>query len=271
VEGDQNLLKLATDYYNDLFGPALDHDIPIDPSLWNQEEKVTERDNEWSGRPFIEEEVKYALFQMERNKAAGPDKIPVNFFQICWEIIKKDIMEIFKELYENKLDVSRLNYGVITLLPKMAEANKSQQFRPICLLNCLYKWITKVLTIRLVPVAAKLIGAEQTTFIKGRNIMTGVMAVHEILHETKRRKEIGAILKLDFEKAYDKVSWRFLMECLKLRGFSEKWCSWIHQILVGGSVCVKVNDQLGQYFVGHKGVRQGDPLSPLLLKSILAP
>jgi hypothetical protein len=59
------------------------------------------------------------------------------------------------------------------------------------------------------------------------------------------------------------------MECLKLRGFSEKWCSWIHQILAGGTVCVKVNDQLGQYFVGHKGVRQRDPLSPLLFNFVV--
>jgi hypothetical protein len=61
---------------------------------------------------------------MERNKAAGPDKIPVDFFQSYWDIIKKDIMEIFKDLYDNKLHGSRLNYGVITLLPKIVDANK---------------------------------------------------------------------------------------------------------------------------------------------------
>jgi hypothetical protein len=209
----------------------------MDPSLWNQEEKVAEEDNEWLSRPFTEVEIKHALFQMERNKAAGPDKIPVDFFQSCWDIIKKDIMEIFKDLYNNKLDVSRLDYGVITLLPKTADANKIQQFRTICLLNCLYKWITKVLTIRLILVAAKIICAEQTAFIKGRNIMTGVLSLHEVLHETKKQKEVGVILKLDFEKAYDKVSWRFLMECLKLRRFSEKWCNWVHQILGYLTIC----------------------------------
>jgi mannosylglycoprotein endo-beta-mannosidase len=79
----------------------------------------------------------------------------------------------------------------------------------------------------------------------------------------KKRKEVGVVLKLDFEKAYDKVSWRFLMECLSMRGFHGKSRSWIHQILAGGTLYVKVNDQLGPYFVSHKGVRQGDPLSPL--------
>ena len=64
--------------------------------------------------------------------------------------------------------------------------------------------------------------------------MNGVMALHEILHETKHRKEVGVVLKLDFEKAYDKVNWGFMIDCLKLRGFSERWCSWIHQVVTGG-------------------------------------
>lgn len=66
--------------------------------------------------------------------------------------------------------------------------------------------MTKTLTIRLEAVANKLIHNTQTAFMKGRNIMSGIMCLHEILHETKRRKEVGVILKLDFEKAYDKVN-----------------------------------------------------------------
>jgi hypothetical protein len=83
--------------------------------------------------------------------------------------------------------VSRLNYGIITLLPEVGEASRIQQYRPICLLNCIYKWITKTLTIRISPYAEKLISKEQTAFMKGRDIMSGVMA----LHETKRKKMWG--------------------------------------------------------------------------------
>lgn len=54
-------------------------------------------------------------------------------------------MDIFDELHQGGLNVSRLNYGIITLLPKVQEAEKIQQYRPICLLNCIYKLITKVL------------------------------------------------------------------------------------------------------------------------------
>jgi hypothetical protein len=81
---------------------------------------------------------------MEHNKAVGPDSIPIEFFPKGLGIIKADIIEMLNDFYQGKLDVSRVNYGIITLLPKVLDAEKIQQYRPICLLNCLYKWITKV-------------------------------------------------------------------------------------------------------------------------------
>jgi hypothetical protein len=191
VEGDENLVSLETKYYKELFGPSTCFNIPLNRDLWGEEEKVSVNENDSLCKPFSEIEVKYALSQMEHNKVVGPDKIHVEFYQACWDIIKSDIMEFFNDLYKGKLDVSKINYGVITLLPKVVDADKIHQFRPICLLNFLYKWITKVLTIRLTPIAGRLICAERSAFIKGRNIMNGVMVLHEVMHETKRRKETG--------------------------------------------------------------------------------
>jgi hypothetical protein len=73
----------------------------------------------------------------------------------------------------------------------------------------------------------------------------------------------GVILKLDFEKVYDKVNLEFLQQTLRIKGFSEKWCHWISQIISKGSVGVKVNDNIGRYFQTKKGLIQGDRLSPL--------
>ena len=98
--------------------------------------------------------------------------------------------------------------------------------------------------------------------------MTGIMCLHEILHETKRREETGIVLKLDFEKAY-KVNWKLLFECTEKRGFHSKWCFWIKQVVSGGTVSVKVNNKIGTYIKNYRGVRQGDPLSPTF--SILWP
>jgi hypothetical protein len=86
--------------------------------------------------------------------------------------------------------------------------------------------------------------------------MINVLALHEILHETRRRGEVGVVVKLDFEKAFDMVNWPFLLRCLQVRGFSRTWCEWISKVLKDGTVAVRLNNKLGPYFQSCKGVRQ---------------
>jgi hypothetical protein len=126
IEGTKNLLQHATDYYKNLFGPAPGNLFPISPNLWSAAETLTVDDNIDLTRPFSMEEVKNALFEMDVNRAPGPDEIPSEFYQHCWDIVKGDIMRLFEHFYEGTLDVQRLNYGIITLLPKVSEANKIQ-------------------------------------------------------------------------------------------------------------------------------------------------
>jgi mannosylglycoprotein endo-beta-mannosidase len=149
---------------------------------------------------------------------------------------------------------------MIVLLQKTADADVIQKYRPICLLQVLYKLLTKVATLRVEPVMWKLISSCQTAFIKGRNIMDGVIS----LHEAKRKKQQGVVLKLDFEKAYYKVDWDYLMKCISQKGFCEEWCNKINSILRNGTLCVKINNTRGKDFGSHRGVRQVDPFSPFL-------
>ena len=122
---------------------------------------------------------------------------------------------------------------------------------------------------RLIKLSERLISPNQTVFIKGRYILESVVAAHEIIHEVAIRKETGIFLKLDYEKAYDRVNWSFLEEVLRSRGFNHKWISWILKLVRGGSVCVRLNDENSSYFSPGKGLRQGDPLSPLLFNLVI--
>lgn len=92
IEGDDNLLKHATEYYATLFGPEDDYNIHIDPNLWGELTQVLDGDNDELCKPFSESKIKDALFQMETNKAAGPDKMPIDFYQACWTVLKNDII-----------------------------------------------------------------------------------------------------------------------------------------------------------------------------------
>ena len=75
-------------------------------------------------------------------------------------------------------------------------------------------------------------------------------------------------MKIDFEKAYDKVKWSFLQQTLRMKGFSSKWCRWVEGMIFGGSVGIKVNDEIGPYFQTKRGFRQGDPMSPILFNIV---
>jgi hypothetical protein len=95
------------------------------------------------------------------------------------------------------------------------------------LLNVSFKIFTKVAANRLVGIVGRLISPTQTVFISGRNILEGVVVLHETIHELHRKRMSGVVLKLDFEKAYNKVNWDFIFQTLRMKGFSMKWCHWI--------------------------------------------
>jgi hypothetical protein len=182
---------------------------------------------------------------MKHNKAPGPYGFPAKFYQVFWDIIKKDLLDLFTGFFEGRLPLYSLNFGVITLLPKIKEATKIQQYRPVCLLNLSFKTFTKVAINRLMRVANKVVQPSQTASMPARNIMEGVLISHETRHELHTKKRNGVVLKIDFEKAYDKVIWSFFQQTLRMKGFSQQWCAWVESFVSGGSVGIKINDDIG--------------------------
>jgi hypothetical protein len=120
------MLEHATKYYKTLFGPSEKPLFDLDPDCWKHEEKVIEEENEALTKPFSLEELRVAISTMEINTAPGPDHIHVEFYQKSWDSIKLDLFDMLTEFWGHKLDPGRLNYGIITLIPKTKEANKIQ-------------------------------------------------------------------------------------------------------------------------------------------------
>jgi hypothetical protein len=129
-----------------------------------------------------------AIFQMKHNKAPGPDGFPTEFYQIFWKTIKGDLMVLFKDFHENKLPLYSLNFGIITLLPKLKEATHIKYFCFICLLNVSFKIFTKVVVNRITGIAEKMVSQSQTAFIPDRNIMERVIMLHETIHKIQRKR-----------------------------------------------------------------------------------
>lgn len=85
----------------------------------------------------------------------------------------------------------------------------------------------------------------QTAFLKGRRIHDAILAFHEIVHEVASRGHKGVSLKLDFQKAYDRLDWSFLRLVLPRRSFDERWCSWIMQIVQYENTAININGEVG--------------------------
>jgi hypothetical protein len=100
--------------------------------------------------------------------------------------------------------------------------------------------------------------------MKGRCLHEGVLALHEIVHELRIKKLKGVLLKLDFEKAYDRVNWEFLREVLLRKGFLAGVVRLLMQLVAWGQMAINVNGEIGPYFRNAREVRQGDPLFPVL-------
>jgi hypothetical protein len=101
--------------------------------------------------------------------------------------------------------------------------------------------------------------------MEGRQIMDNIIQAHEIIHTLKLHKRGGMLIQLDLEKAYDKISWHYMIKTLEAFGFTQHWISWIVSLVTTTSYSLLINGALAKPFWPMTGIRQGDLLSPFLL------
>ncbi|KAB1205912.1 hypothetical protein CJ030_MR7G027903 [Morella rubra] len=176
-----------------------------------------------------------------------PDKAP-----------RPDVQDFFL----NGVMLPELNSTHLTLIPKIDNPSKVSKFRPISLCNVIYKLISKILAERLKLVLPKLISPYQLAFVPRKAIQDNYIVAAEIFHSMNDKQGRGGwiAIKVDMEKAYDRVEWSFVLKVLEMFGFNGKWIQWIVQCISTPSFAILINGSPFGNFCSSRGLRQGDPL-----------
>ena len=212
----------------------------------------------------LEEATKY-MKSCRSDASPGSSGFTGGFYKLFWRNLKVFVVNSLNYAYETgNLSVTQ-KLGVIILLPK---PDKDKMFlanwRPISLLNHVYKILSGALTERLKPTLEHIIHTDQKGFVSGRYIGECVRNTYDIIEYAKSKNRAGMLLLIDFEKAFDSISHSFIIKCLYFFGFGFSFMKWINVLLNDVSSCINHCGNISERFKVGRSCRQGDPISPYL-------
>ena len=199
-------------------------------------QRISEGKNTRLVMPFLSEEIEMVTKESEGNKSPGPDGFNFAFFKKFWNLMKDEVMIFFDQFHANEVIPKSLSAYFVTLIPKVSSPMSMKEFWPISLLGSIYKLLAKVLGKRLAGVMDSIISKSQPAFVKGRNLVGGVLVANEMVDFAKKTKREVLVLKVDFEKTCDTVDWGFLEYMMGRLGFATMWVAWMKACVCGGSM-----------------------------------
>lgn len=199
--------------------------------------------------PVTNEEIKAALFSIPDNKAPGPDGFTSLFFKRCWDIIGAEFLAAIKYFFDHTTLPRCVNATRIALVPKVENPTCMDDYRPISCCNVMYKCISKIMVARLKTILPEVIGPSQSAFVPRRQISDNILLTQELMHNYHlNRGPARYALKVDLRKAFDTISWPYILMGLKAIGIPDRMVRWIHLCISSAHFSVSINGLLHGFF-----------------------
>lgn len=260
------ILKAQKTYYKELYSEQNVDDDLTDNVLENLDSpKLSEKSSESLEGLITYEELTSTLKTFKNGKSPGLDGYTAEFFKFFWKDVGVYVLRAINDAYqEGKMSITQRR-GLITCLPKPGKSKfLVKNWRPISLLNVIYKLSSACIASRIKRTLGSLINEDQKGFIAERFIGENTRLIYDILFETKKQNIPGLLLLVDFEKAFDSLSWKFLNKVLRFFNFGPSIQRWINVFYTDIESCIIQNGHISSCFGVERGCRQGDPLSPYL-------
>ena len=269
LEDPKDILQEQYDFYSNLYKIKKENaEVKTKAEnifLKNEIPQLTETEKDKCEGLLKLTECLKALKTMKNNKSPGSDGFSAEFYKFFWRDISQYLMDSVNYAFcsgEISIDQKR---GLITLIPKKDKDRIFlKNWRPIALLNTDYKIMAKALALRLKEVIENLVSSDQKGYIKGRYIGENIRTVADTIHYLKDKKMEALILLIDFEKAFDSISWDFMDKTLNKFNFGTEFRKWIKVLYCNSESAVLNNGYFTRFFKLERGVRQGCPLSAYL-------
>ncbi len=251
-------------FYGKLYQKNETNRQAINQLLESSELKLSGQSKIMCDAPLTLEEVIQAIHHQKPNTSPGIDGITNEFYRKHAEQIAPILLAVYNDWLQKEILPISQRTGIICLIYKKGDRTDLQNFRPISLTCCDLKILTGIFANRLQKCIKEIIQPDQSGFIRGRSIHDNIRLVMDLLEYAKKNNITGGVLLLDQFKAFDLVNWDYMMICLTHYGFGPVFQKWMKILYKDLRSQVTFNGWCTPAFNVERGVRQGDPLSPLL-------
>ena len=165
---------------------------------------------------------------MKHEKSPGTDGFGAEFFKCFWKQLAPFVVRALNTAFEDGEPSTTQKEGIITCIRKGDKPRDNiKNWRPISLLNVIYKIGSSCTANRIKRVLPSLIDDDQTGFIYNRYMGDNVRLIYDLKNYLNTKHKPGLLLCLDFEKAFDSLDWRFMFRALRAFCFGKDLCRWI--------------------------------------------